>query len=105
MRELIRVTCELNDIEVLGQAADGLEAIAKVEELRPELIILDYMLPNMSGELVAGAIRALVPEATIIAFSAIVDSQPPWSDAFVTKARIADLPELIHFLGDQPGKA
>jgi two-component system LytT family response regulator len=37
------------DVEVVGEAADGLEAISRIDELRPDLVFLDIQMPEMDG--------------------------------------------------------
>jgi DNA-binding NarL/FixJ family response regulator len=54
------------ELQVVGQASDGLEAIQKAVELRPDLILLDIRLPNLNGIEVARQMRSLVPESKII---------------------------------------
>jgi DNA-binding NarL/FixJ family response regulator len=62
-------------ISIAGFACDGLEAIQKAEELRPDLILLDVSLPNLSGLLAAQQIRRLVPEARILFLSCHADPE------------------------------
>ena len=54
------------DLRVIGEAADGLEALQMAVELRPDLILLDIGLPNLNGIEVARQMRSLVPESIII---------------------------------------
>jgi len=57
------------DFQIIGQALDGLEAVQKAEELRPDLILLDISLPKLNGMEAARRIRKLVPKAKILFFS------------------------------------
>src|SRR2546427_12327767 len=63
------------DLEVVGEAANGVEAIARVRELAPEVVVLDLQMPIMSGEEVIPIVRSLEPRARIVVFSAFVGVQ------------------------------
>jgi DNA-binding NarL/FixJ family response regulator len=52
--------------QVIGEAADGLEAVQKSEELQPGLILLDIGLPKLNGIEVARRICAIVPSSKIL---------------------------------------
>jgi DNA-binding NarL/FixJ family response regulator len=54
---------------VCGEAADGLEAVEKAQELRPDLIILDLAMPRMNGLEAARELRAMMPAVPIILFT------------------------------------
>ncbi|MBN9660849.1 MAG: response regulator transcription factor [Acidobacteria bacterium] len=50
MRRGLRLVIEENkDFQVVGEASDGREAVALVEELKPDLVVLDISMPNMNG--------------------------------------------------------
>ena len=55
-----------SDLQVIGEADDGLEAIHKAEELQPDLIVLDIGLPTVNGIEAARRIRKLSPESKIL---------------------------------------
>ena len=80
------------DFEIVGEAQDGAEALAKAAELRPELVLLDWKMPQMDGVSAARAIRQQVPETRILVLSgapvedAVLDSLDGGVDGFVHKA-------------------
>lgn len=64
--------------QVCGEAENGEEAVKKVSELQPDLVILDISMPVMNGFQAAQAIRELAPEIKIALFS-MHDLAPFWS--------------------------
>jgi len=59
------------DLQVIGEASDGLESVHKAEELKPDLIVLDIGLPTLNGIEVARRIRKLSPECKILFMSQV----------------------------------
>ena len=57
-------------IQIICEASDGLEAVEQAEKLRPDLILLDIGLPTLSGIEAARQIRKLSPESKILFLSA-----------------------------------
>jgi DNA-binding NarL/FixJ family response regulator len=46
------------DIEVVGEASDGAEAVEKAAELHPAVVVMDYALPSMNGALARSRTRS-----------------------------------------------
>ena len=69
-RRFIRSTLgERLDLRVIAEVSDGLEAVQKAAELKPDLILLDIGLPTMNGIEAARQIRELSPESKIVFLS------------------------------------
>ncbi len=56
-------------LRVIREVSDGLEAVQKAEELKPDLILIDIGLPTLNGIEAARLILGLVPESKIIFLS------------------------------------
>jgi DNA-binding NarL/FixJ family response regulator len=59
-----------SDIQVLGSASSGAEAIVVAQRLRPAIVIMDLLLPDMSGIEATKRVRTLVPHTRVIMLSA-----------------------------------
>jgi len=53
-------------LQIVGESSDGLEAVLKAQELRPELILLDINLPSLDGLEASKRILVAAPETKII---------------------------------------
>ena len=70
MRTLLRVIVDTSPgLRVVGEAADGNEAVAEATRLQPDVILLDLAMPNRSGLDALPELRQVAPEARIIVFS------------------------------------
>jgi DNA-binding NarL/FixJ family response regulator len=68
--QFIRSTlAERPEVQVIGEVADGLEAVQTAELLEPDLVLLDIGLPTLNGIEAARQIRKLVPASKIIFLS------------------------------------
>ena len=75
-REAVKVVLSSeDDLIVVGEAGDGLQAVAEVERLRPDVALLDADLPNGDGIHATHQISLRVPECRVIVFSAQEDEQ------------------------------
>ncbi|MEE9911526.1 MAG: response regulator transcription factor [Deltaproteobacteria bacterium] len=58
-----------SDMEVIGEACDGREALEKIKLLHPDVVLLDITMPNMTGLEVVNLIRDVTPKTRIVVFS------------------------------------
>jgi DNA-binding NarL/FixJ family response regulator len=72
--------------KVVGEVSDGLEAIQKAQELRPDVILMDIELPNLNGIEAARQICELEPKSKIL-FLSITDAADIVTKALKTGAR------------------
>jgi DNA-binding NarL/FixJ family response regulator len=56
-------------LELVGEAADGSEAVQLARQLTPDVVVLDLSMPNMNGFEAAGRLRQDVPDCAILVFS------------------------------------
>lgn len=70
MRRAMRAVLEGHaGIHVVGEAANGEEAIEQVRELQPDLVIMDITMPRLGGLAAAREIKAFSPQTEIVIFS------------------------------------
>ena len=95
-REFVRTTLSTRaDIQIVGEASNGLDAVQMATELKPALIVLDIGLPSLNGMEVARRIRKLSPQSTILFLSqessadVVQEALSVGALGFVIKARAA----------------
>jgi DNA-binding NarL/FixJ family response regulator len=66
---------ERPELQVIGEASDGLEAVQKAKELQPDLICLDIGMPTLNGIEAAHQLSRLVPAAKILIISQNSDAE------------------------------
>lgn len=54
------------DMTVVGEAADGQSAVQKAQALRPDVVLMDLMMPNMNGADATAAIKQVLPETQVL---------------------------------------
>ena len=95
LRDLIALRIEEAGHELVGIATNGPEALLVAADSAPDVIVLDYMMPGMTGEEVARDLRAQLPSVKIIACSGVAKSKPYWADAYVDKNQLVDLEHAL----------
>ncbi len=74
VREGLRAFLDLQDgIEVVGEAEDGREAVEEATRLRPDVILMDLVMPRLDGVGAMRALRETVPEARVIVLTSFLD--------------------------------
>ena len=91
-RLLIRRVLETKRaFQVVGEAADGVEALARMEELKPHLVIMDVRMPNMDGIEATRKIKESWPDTAVVGFSAFGEREQEMLDAGATAYVLKDL--------------
>lgn len=71
LRIATRFLQEHDDVVVVGTADRGEEALSQVEELQPDIVLIDLAMPGLSGLEVIPRLRAMLPEVGIIALTVL----------------------------------
>ncbi len=96
MRMMIKEILVKNGYNVVGEANDGVEAIAKYKELKPDLVTLDITMPELDGIGALKQIKKDFPDAKIIMCSAmgqqsmVIDAIQAGAKDFIVKPFQAD---------------
>jgi DNA-binding NarL/FixJ family response regulator len=61
------------DLEVIGEARDGAEALRLAHELKPDIVLMDLLMPVMDGIAAIGAIRRELPDTEVIALTSVLE--------------------------------
>lgn len=79
--QIIRAGLELmfetiDDIEVLGTAADGQAGLAQIKQLQPDLVLTDIRMPKMDGIAMIKQLRETVPQLPVVVLTTFDDQEP-----------------------------
>lgn len=104
---LSRLLGEQEDLEVVGQTGDGEEAVKLVNELRPDVAIIDVAMPKLSGIEATKQIKAACPDTAVLIVSAY-DNEPYVINAIeagaagylVKNVRVRELSAAVRALHD-----
>jgi CheY-like chemotaxis protein len=75
VRRMLTSMLSLDGFEVVGNAADGPQAIENVEQADPDVVVVDYKMPGMDGLATARGIRAARPDQVMILYTAYIDDK------------------------------
>jgi two-component system, NarL family, response regulator LiaR len=76
VRQGLRAFLDLQDeVTVIGEAATGIEAVTKVEELLPDVVLLDLVMPDVDGIEAARRIRDVSPATKVIVLTSYADDE------------------------------
>jgi DNA-binding NarL/FixJ family response regulator len=76
VRQGLRMLLSLDpELEVAGEASDGAEALQLVRELRPDVVLMDIMMPRMDGIAATTAIRQELPDTEVLALTSALDDE------------------------------
>jgi two-component system, chemotaxis family, chemotaxis protein CheY len=89
MRQMIREIIEPEGWEVVGEASDGVEVVEKFKKLRPDVVMMDIVMPKRSGIDAVKAIKAEDSSARVVMCSAL------GQEALVTEAMQAGARDFI----------
>jgi NarL family two-component system response regulator LiaR len=74
VREGLRTFLALQDgFEVVGEAADGEEAVAAAERLGPDVVLMDLVMPRLDGVAALRELRSRVPSARVVILTSFLD--------------------------------
>ena len=73
LRRMLEQMLTVDDLEVVGSAENGAEALKKIEEANPDVVVIDYKMPGLDGLMTARLILEERPRQAIILYTAYLD--------------------------------
>jgi CheY-like chemotaxis protein len=75
VRRMLRAMLELDGFEVVAEAEGGLTAVEQVGVADPDVVVIDYKMPDLDGLAAAERIRADRPDQVMILYTAFIDDE------------------------------
>ena len=88
-------------LELVGEASDGMAAVQLVNELEPDIVLMNLEMPRLNGIEATKQITSCVPQSRVIGFSSAMDAptrramKEAGSVALIAKEEVFDLPDVI----------
>jgi NarL family two-component system response regulator LiaR len=74
VRQGLRMFLDLDpELEVVGEAANGVEAVQLARELKPDVVLMDLLMPVLDGVAATGAIRSELPTTQVLALTSVLE--------------------------------
>jgi DNA-binding NarL/FixJ family response regulator len=100
---LHNLLADVPDFQIVGEAGDGVEALHKIELTKPDILIIDMMMPNLNGLEVLLQVRKISPATCTIVFSMqsaepyVVEALRAGADGYILKdTGPAEIVDAIH---------
>src|SRR3954451_1623435 len=65
----------LDDIEIVGEAEDGAQAVALVEQFLPDVVLMDLLMPVMDGIAATAEIKSRFPDVEVVALTSFIEEE------------------------------
>ena len=82
---------DVGEVRIVSNGPDALEIDG---DFVPDVVVLDFWMPEMNGEEAAAELRKRYPNARIIAYSGVLEEKPDWADDHFVKGDLPDLDAL-----------
>jgi len=74
VRQGLRMFLEMDtELEIVGEAGDGARAVELAHELRPDVVLMDILMPGMDGITATEAIRRQLPDTEVVALTSVLE--------------------------------
>ena len=105
VRQMVELALRGLPVDIVGLAVDGVQAIDMARELKPDVILMDVVMPNMNGVEATRIIHEEMPQITIIGFTgsdpgAVDDMLNAGAVAVFLKTSFAEVIEKVQSLED-----
>jgi CheY-like chemotaxis protein len=95
IRQKLSSVLEENDFELAGVVSNGPDAVLVSQRVHPDYVIVERLMPAISGEETARLIRDLSPRSVIVSFTDAPEDRPVWADLHLSKGSLGSAGDLL----------